>query len=107
MCEGASQRGPARQARRGPQTPKIDKDSLVDLLIGDDTTAGSGRIRCPLCAWTPCPEDRWMCLCGCSWNTFETRGRCPDCGQQWLETQCLACGGWSPHEDWYVEQPVS
>jgi hypothetical protein len=73
-----------------------------------------GRIRCPLCLWQPRRSDRWCCVdcaapeyffngCGTQWNTFETRGICPGCGHQWQWTACLACHGWSLHDDWYVE----
>jgi hypothetical protein len=96
-----------RQARRGPRDPQIDKDLIADILSDDDKTAREGRIRCPLCGWKPRAEDRWMCTCGHAWNTFDTRGRCPHCGRQWLETQCLSCGGWSRHEDWYAAEPAS
>jgi hypothetical protein len=62
------------------------------------------RIRCPRCRWRPRRGDRWLCTwhgCGTSWNTFETRGRCPGCGHQWTDTCCLACHRWSRHLDWY------
>ena len=84
---------------RGPRAP--GGDDLITVLTEDDESEGERRIRCPMCGWTPDPGDRWMCSCGCSWNTFETRGRCPDCGRRWHQTQCLLCGEWSPHEDWY------
>lgn len=61
------------------------------------------KIYCPLCAWAPGPDDRWVCVSSCAmvWNTFETNGKCPRCRRRWTETCCLACGRWSPHEDWY------
>ena len=69
----------------------------MERLVG----AGQARIRCPRCGWQPRADDRWQCECGCVWNTFETRGRCPDCGQRWKDTQCFACERWSAHESWY------
>lgn len=93
--------------RRDSEAPRIDKSVLKDLLTDDDETPGGGRIRCPRCGWTPRAEDRWMCLCGCVWNTFDTRGRCPECRRRWRETQCLACGAWSRHDDWYAEEPAA
>jgi len=63
-----------------------------------------GRIRCPRCAWEPGPHDLWMCICLHTWNTFDTRGLCPGCGRKWTETQCLRCGEWSRHEDWYDDE---
>ena len=93
-----------RRARRGGDDP-FDEDRLKDFLRDDDEKTGGRRIRCPLCGWTPRSEDRWMCTCLHAWNTFDTRGRCPGCGQQWLHTQCLHCGAWSPHDEWYADEP--
>jgi hypothetical protein len=58
-------------------------------------------IRCPKCKWRPGRHDRWQCSCSHIWNTFDTRGVCPSCSHAWKDTQCLACGQWSPHEAWY------
>ena len=66
---------------------------------------GLVRLRCPNCGWEPGSHDRWMCLCLNVWNTFDTRGLCPACRHQWLETQCLRCEVMARHEDWYVEEP--
>lgn len=64
------------------------------------------RIYCPKCEWEPAPHDRWQCVssCGMVWNTFDTGGRCPGCSRQWEYTQCLSCGVFSPHEDWYHDE---
>jgi hypothetical protein len=59
-------------------------------------------IRCPKCNWVPHHDDRWLCKCGHSWNTFETTGSCPACRYQWDVTGCLSCGELSAHSDWYV-----
>jgi hypothetical protein len=63
------------------------------------------HIRCPKCSWEPDGFPYWICTCGCQWNTFETGGRCPSCGKQWEQTQCIdgagGCSQWSPHLDWY------
>ena len=77
----------------GVETDDADARDLV----------GHGRIRCPVCRWQPRKHDRWACTCGYQWNTFNTRGRCPDCGVRWLETQCLRCAHWSAHDAWYEE----
>ncbi len=76
------------------ETTQIDEDLATSL--------GEGRIRCPRCGWKPSREDRWQCSCLHVWNTFDTRGRCPACSKQWLDTQCRRCAEWSPHEAWYV-----
>src|SRR5262245_29512420 len=63
---------------------------------------GGGRaprqIRCPGCAWVPHAADVWSCVCGWAWNTFDTQGRCPGCGQVWAETECLRCARIYPHQ---------
>jgi hypothetical protein len=80
----------------------------------EDEEPDSNRIRCPLCQWQPNAASHWVCAdceepeyffhgCGTSWNTFDTRGRCPGCAHQWRWTSCLRCEGWSLHEDWYTK----
>ena len=93
--------------------PKVVEKRLISMAgttktepeIGrrdkDDTGPVGPRIRCPLCRWSPRPQDRWSCTCGETWNTFDTGGICPGCMHQWTSTQCLQCGRWSPHSDWY------
>jgi hypothetical protein len=77
-----------------------------------DVMSAKPRIRCPHCKWQPKRSSRWFCLpmgapenfdggCGHSWNTFDTRGRCPTCQHQWKFTSCLQCEATSPHDDWY------
>ncbi len=66
-----------------------------------DDPARPKRIRCPKCKWTPGKHDRWSCVCGHTWNTFDTRGLCPACDAQWRDTQCLKCQQFSLHVEWY------
>lgn len=85
------------------QDPPMTNDRPVmepDAATGPTSSSG-GEIRCPLCGWTPSPENLWACRCSHSWNTFDTGGVCPNCLYQWAYTQCLACLGWSLHSDWY------
>lgn len=99
--------------RDARQTVPDAGEHLADKRAEDERPA-SARIRCPLCDWRPTPSSEWCCDgtftpespfpgCGTVWNTFETFGRCPGCGHQWQWTSCLRCGGWSLHEDWYVQ----
>lgn len=84
---------------------------IVDDVEQDEDDQIHG-IRCPHCRWRPSSSDRWCCecaftpeppfnSCGTSWNTFETRGRCPGCQHQWKWTSCIRCHKWSLHEAWY------
>lgn len=61
------------------------------------------KIYCPICRWQPTADARWICQPGCDhcWNTFDTHGRCPQCGKVWRNTRCLVCLEWSKHEHWY------
>ncbi|HTL34210.1 MAG TPA: hypothetical protein VL326_13865 [Kofleriaceae bacterium] len=79
----------------------------TDRKTGGATGTRERKIRCPKCRWTPGKHDRWSCLCGHSWNTFDTRGICPACDAAWRETQCLQCHQWSPHDDWYLDEPIA
>jgi hypothetical protein len=75
----------------------------TDRKTTSSTKTNERKIRCPRCAWAPGKRDRWMCACGHSWNTFDTRGICPACDAAWRNTQCLRCHEWSLHDSWYVE----
>ena len=94
----------------------LKQDRPVDPVILDGERLahdeGFSRIRCPLCGWHPSRSSRWCCEgseapepffegCGTLWNTFSTRGRCPQCHHQWRWTSCLRCHQWSLHESWY------
>jgi hypothetical protein len=84
-----------------------DRARLPGTIGTPGSRRGRRRIRCPRCSWEPARHDRWMCICLHIWNTFETRGVCPECGRRWANTQCLSCTQWSPHEDWYDDEPES
>ena len=83
------------------QSPHEDLDPSTTDEVDQRDDVGTGHIRCPKCAWRPRRSDTWECSCGWEWNTFDTRGRCPRCAFQWMRTQCLTCGEWSLHDDWY------
>jgi len=85
---------------RGRGEP-VGPGPLLDLRLGKSPRPRGPRIRCPRCRWRPDAGSRWQCSCGAVWNTFRTRGRCPDCTHQWTRTMCLACKRWSPHDAWY------
>jgi hypothetical protein len=95
------------------KSPDFDKRPETAKL--KERTTDFSRIRCPICGWQPRASSRWCCNdagyphffyhgCGAVWNTFETRGRCPGCGHQWLWTDCLRCWRSSPHEEWYEKE---
>lgn len=89
----------ARDDRR-----KAGVDIRFDPSSKESPPRGHGpRIRCPRCGWEPGRDSLWSCSCSHAWNTFDTSGRCPACGREWAETQCLRCHQWSPHRDWYEE----
>jgi hypothetical protein len=81
-----------------------DPRMVDDVLRGVGRPPRGPRIRCPRCRYRPTSFDRWICRAGCehAWNTFDTRGRCPACGFQWLVTACPSCHEISRHVDWYA-----
>ena len=78
---------------------------VPDLEERKERDRGDAGVRCPQCGWEPSADDRWACSCLHLWNTFQTRGVCPACEKQWLETQCPRCNEWSLHEHWYYSSP--
>ena len=112
---GAAPEGCATYEAR-TQTPERTRTTIPKEDLDEDEAFS--RIRCPLCAWQPSPNDRWSCVwvegspeppflsCGAIWNTFKTRGSCPGCRHRWRWTSCLRCAGWSLHEDWYEVSPA-
>jgi hypothetical protein len=94
------------------ETPKT---GVIEFIEQIRNTANRHRIRCPACGWQPSPSSRWTCVptgvpenfqggCGETWNTFQTKGRCPGCSHQWQYTACLQCQTWSKHEEWYTAE---
>jgi hypothetical protein len=93
---------------------QADDDVRQNTKDKEGDREGVFRIRCPLCFWQPSASSRWTCVrqstpeppfnaCGTAWNTFDTRGKCPGCGHQWIWTTCLHCRVASRHDEWYEE----
>jgi hypothetical protein len=62
------------------------------------------NVACPRCGESPFPGEQWVCApdgCGCHFDTFATRARCPRCQAQFSVTWCTRCGVASRHEAWY------
>lgn len=72
-----------------------ESQDVIDAMVRDADRDRARRIRCPKCGYSPRKHDRWVCTCGCVWNTFDTRGKCPECSLQWKDTACPRCEQWS------------
>ena len=81
--------------------PRVFAFHETDRATGGDTKDRERAIRCPKCGWRPGKHDKWACACSHTWNTFDTRGICPECDAAWKNTQCLRCHQWSLHDAWY------
>ena len=58
---------------------------------------------CPTCKSAPLVGNYWTCKeCGTRFDTFEHRGRCPECGQLYRTTQCPDCYQEHPIGDWFA-----
>lgn len=72
-----------------------------DLGLNPFMKNQSPDVSCPKCRVKPEKSQLWYCVCGHSWNTFDTGGSCPNCQKAWHKTQCPSCDAWSHHIDWY------
>jgi Zn-dependent protease len=67
-------------------------------------TAG---FACPSCKTSPPVGAYWKCShCGQAFDTFQTRGVCPNCKAQFTITKCLDCGAAKPMSEWIGATPV-
>jgi len=58
---------------------------------------------CPACKTSPPIGEFWKCgKCGQAFDTFQTRGVCPQCATQFPVTKCLDCGEARPISEWAV-----
>jgi Zn-dependent protease len=56
---------------------------------------------CPACKEKPIIGPFWLCnRCRARFDIFETRGSCPNCGEQFPVIQCLDCGQSRPIGEW-------
>jgi hypothetical protein len=62
---------------------------------------------CPSCETSPPTGAFWKCShCGQAFDTFQTRGVCPNCKAQFAVTKCLDCGVAKPMSEWIASAPV-
>ena len=62
---------------------------------------------CPSCKTPPLVGAYWKCShCGQAFDTFQTRGVCPNCKAQFAVTKCLDCGVANPMSEWIASTPV-
>ncbi|HLW64175.1 MAG TPA: M50 family metallopeptidase [Gemmataceae bacterium] len=58
---------------------------------------------CPRCYTRPLVGNFWRCSsCGASFDTFETKGLCPRCWQEFDTTTCPRCSQSSPITEWFA-----
>ena len=58
---------------------------------------------CPSCHAAPLAGAFWVCgHCRTTFDTFATRGVCPNCGAQFSATACSDCGQAHPLAEWAV-----
>jgi Zn-dependent protease len=63
---------------------------------------------CPSCRTSPPIGAYWKCgKCGQPFDTFESRGTCPNCSAQYTTTGCLDCRAQHPINEWVVNSYAS
>jgi Zn-dependent protease len=61
------------------------------------------NFACPACKTSPPIGEFWKCgNCGRAFDTFQTRGVCPQCATQFSVTKCMDCGEAHPISEWAV-----
>lgn len=61
-------------------------------------------VACPACQRPPPVGPFWLCAkCRTPFDTFDSHGACPQCGEQFHTTQCLDCGASRPWSEWIRE----
>jgi Zn-dependent protease len=105
--------------------PKAGASSLLLLVIGlfmaSRAWAGFVQARqlekrmtaprrtgwaCPACGQAPLIGAWWGCSeCGTRFDTFETRGSCPNCGRHFAETGCPECQAHHSLPEWEISAP--
>jgi len=64
------------------------------------------EFRCPHCQASPPAAPLWKCgRCGNPFDTFQTHGTCPNCGEVFGVTACFSCGRSTPIDQWGVAPP--
>jgi Zn-dependent protease len=62
---------------------------------------------CPVCKVAPPRGAFWGCgKCRTAFDTFETRGVCPNCGTQFAIASCPECGNVRPMSEWMAASNV-
>jgi Peptidase family M50 len=62
---------------------------------------------CPSCRTAPPVGPFWKCgACGQNFDTFETRGVCPNCAHEFPVTMCLDCGEQHAMTEWAADAQV-
>jgi Zn-dependent protease len=63
---------------------------------------------CPSCETAPPAGAFWKCnQCGQAFDTFQSRGVCPNCRKQFEVTRCLDCGVAKPMSEWIASAAVA
>ena len=63
---------------------------------------------CPSCKAAPLAGRLWMCgSCRAAFDTFQTRGLCPNCSAQVAGVTCPDCGARNSLSDWIIPALVS
>ena len=58
-------------------------------------------VRCPACNVSPPAGPYWTCPCGKSFDVFESKGICPNCGGVFGVIPCPTCRQAAPPQMWF------
>ena len=76
------------------------------LLARADQHPRHAGFACPSCHASPPVGAFWACeKCRIGFDTFETLGACPQCGEKFPVTRCLDCGALHAMREWLRPPP--
>jgi Zn-dependent protease len=72
------------------------------LMAAREQPTIRGNARCPACGAAPPVGPYWGCTCGKSFDVFENRGTCPNCGGAFAVVPCPHCRQSSAPFAWFT-----
>jgi len=78
---------------------------MARSLVREEQILRRDGMSCPACGASPPKGDFWLCSnCQTRFDTFQTLGTCPRCGDSFPITTCPACGATHRMTEWQTRR---